>query len=165
MAIRFAEGQVRETGRATQGVIGVRLRGADEVVSLAVVPAAELDSAELLAVSSQGYGKRTAFGEYPRQGRGGQGVITLKVTPRIGHLVSLSHVSGREELFALSQGGILIRTKVDQVSRYGRASQGVTVMRLGNDDQVVQALVLPAEDQVAQAIDEGDTLQTPPAQA
>ncbi len=165
MAIRFAEEQVRETGRATQGVIGIRLRNDDEVVSLAVVHADELESAELLAVSSKGFGKRTSFNEYPRQGRGGQGVITLRVTDKTGDLVSLAHVSGREELFALSQGGILIRTKVAQVSRYGRASQGVTVMRLGEGDQVVQAMVLPAEEQVVEAIDEGDTLQTPPAQA
>jgi DNA gyrase subunit A len=64
--------------------------------------------------------------------------------------VSLSPVFGREELFVLSEGGILIRTKVDQVSSYGRASQGVTVMRMGDADRVVQAIVLPAEEQVAQ---------------
>jgi DNA gyrase subunit A len=164
-AIRFQEAQVRETGRATQGVIGIRLRPGDRVVSLAVVAAADRERTELLTVSGQGYGKRTSLHEYPQQGRGGQGVITLKVTPRIGRLVSLSPVLGQEELFALSEQGILIRTKVDQVSRYGRSSQGVTVMRMGAGDHVVQALVLPAEDQVSQAIAEGESLQTPPAQA
>jgi DNA gyrase subunit A len=164
-AIRFQEAQVRETGRATQGVIGIRLRPGDRVVSLAVVAAADRERTELLTVSEQGYGKRTSLHEYPQQGRGGQGVITLKVTPRIGRLVSLSPVLGQEELFALSEQGILIRTKVDQVSRYGRSSQGVTVMRMGAGDHVVQALVLPAEDQVSQAIAEGESLQTPPAQA
>jgi DNA gyrase subunit A len=165
LAIRFEESQTRETGRATQGVIGIRLRPNDHVVSLALVAEADRERAELLAVSSQGYGKRTALDEYPRQGRGGQGVITLKVTPRIGHLVSLSPVLGEEELFALSEQGILIRTRVDTISRYGRSSQGVTIMRLGDGDHVVQALVLPAEEQVSQAIAEGESLQTPPGQA
>ena len=164
LAIRFEESQTRETGRATQGVIGIRLRPNDHVVSLALVAEADRERAELLAVSSQGYGKRTALDEYPRQGRGGQGVITLKVTPRIGHLVSLSPVLGEEELFALSEQGILIRTRVDTISRYGRSSQGVTIMRLGDGDHVVQALVLPAEEQVSQAIAEGESLQTPPGQ-
>jgi DNA gyrase subunit A len=155
-AIRFPESEVRETGRATQGVIGIRLRRGDRVVSMAVVQdaqtessVAEIGAVQLLAISEFGFGKRTPVPEYPRQGRGGQGVITLRVTDRTGELVSLSPVHGSEELFVLSEGGILIRTKVDQVSSYGRASQGVTVMRLGEGDRVVQAIVLPAEEQVA----------------
>jgi DNA gyrase subunit A len=159
-AIRFPESEVRETGRATQGVIGIRLRRGDRVVSMAVVndaateggaaAAGDAGPVQLLAISECGYGKRTPVAEYPRQGRGGQGVITLRVTEKTGELVSLSPVFGREELFVLSEGGILIRTKVDQVSSYGRASQGVTVMRMGDADRVVQAIVLPAEEQVAQ---------------
>jgi DNA gyrase subunit A len=159
-AIRFPESEVRETGRATQGVIGIRLRRGDRVVSMAVVneatteggaaAASDAGVVQLLAISECGYGKRTPVAEYPRQGRGGQGVITLRVTEKTGELVSLSPVFGSEELFVLSEGGILIRTKVDQVSSYGRASQGVTVMRMGDADRVVQAIVLPAEEQVAQ---------------
>jgi DNA gyrase subunit A len=163
LAIRFEEGQARETGRATQGVIGIRLRSNDHVVSLAVVAAADREQTELLAVSTEGFGKRTTLDEYPRQGRGGQGVITLKVTPRIGGLVSLSPVIDAEELFVLTQGGILIRTPVHAISRYGRSSQGVKVMRVGDGDSVVQALVLPAEEQVSKALEEGESLQTPPA--
>jgi DNA gyrase subunit A len=153
-AIRFPEAEVRETGRATQGVIGIRLRRGDRVVSMAVVGAGDAPAAanepQLLAISEFGFGKRTPVAEYPRQGRGGQGVITLRVTDKTGALVSLSPVHGGEELFVLSEGGILIRTQVDQVSSYGRASQGVTVMRLGDGDRVVQSIVLPAEEQLAQ---------------
>lgn len=151
-AIRFAEDDVRTTGRATQGVIGIRLRPRDRVVSLAVVdePGSSTAPVQLLAISELGFGKRTAVVEYPRQGRGGQGVITLRVTDRTGELVSLAPTQGGEELFVLSEGGVLIRTRVDQVSSYGRASQGVTVMRLGASDRVVQATVLPADDQVAE---------------
>jgi len=153
-AIRFPEADVRETGRATQGVIGIRLRRGDRVVSMAVVGAGDAPAAatepQLLAISEFGFGKRTPVAEYPRQGRGGQGVITLRVTDKTGALVSLSPVHGGEELFVLSEGGILIRTQVDQVSSYGRASQGVTVMRLNDGDRVVQSIVLPAEEQLAQ---------------
>ncbi len=153
-AIRFPEAEVRETGRATQGVIGIRLRRGDRVVSLAVVgdPSRVSEATggvQLLAISETGFGKRTPVVEYPRQGRGGQGVITLKVTEKTGELVSLWPTHGGEELFVLSEGGILIRTRVDQISSYGRSSQGVTIMRMGGGDRVVQAIVLPADDQVA----------------
>ncbi|MDF1523092.1 MAG: DNA gyrase subunit A [Trueperaceae bacterium] len=159
-AIRFAEDLVRETGRATQGVIGIRLRRNDRVVSLAIVPSGEGSGVQLLSISERGYGKRTPVDEYPRQGRGGQGVLTLRVTAKTGELVNLWPVVGGEEAFVLSEQGIMIRTKVDQVSTYGRASQGVTVMRLGEGDRAVQAIVLPAEEQVESAIVGGRTLQS-----
>jgi DNA gyrase subunit A len=135
-------------------VIGIRLRRGDRVVSLAVVgdPSRVSEATggvQLLAISETGYGKRTPVVEYPRQGRGGQGVITLKVTEKTGELVNLWPTHGGEELFVLSEGGILIRTRVDQISSYGRSSQGVTIMRMGGGDRVVQAIVLPADDQVA----------------
>ena len=170
-AIRFPEAEVRETGRATQGVIGIRLRRGDRVVSLAVVgdPSRVSEATggvQLLAISETGYGKRTPVVEYPRQGRGGQGVITLKVTEKTGELVNLWPTHGGEELFVLSEGGILIRTRVDQISSYGRSSQGVTIMRMGGGDRVVQAIVLPADDQVAlvaQAIVESAPTEGAPA--
>jgi DNA gyrase subunit A len=152
-AIRFDEEQVRDTGRATQGVIGIRLRDGDFVVSLAVIPAELKGSAELLTVSECGFGKRTPLLEYPVQGRGGMGVITMKVTDKTGALVSLNSVQGREELFVLSEGGVLIRTRVGEVSSYGRPSQGVTIMRLGEADRVVATMVMPDED----ALEEGAT--------
>ena len=147
-AIRFEESAARDTGRATQGVIGIRLRENDAVVSLATVAGEDRDRTELLAVSERGYGKRTALEEYPLRGRGGVGVITLRVTPKTGSLVGLAPVVGEEELFVLSEGGILIRTRVEQVSSYGRSSQGVTIMRLNADDRVVSALVMLAEDKL-----------------
>ena len=124
-SIRFDEEDVRETGRATQGVIGIRLKADDRVVSLAAISDADKETAELLSVTERGFGKRTGLSDYPLQGRGGQGVITHKLTDRTGALVSLNHVVGEEELFVLSQGGILIRTKVDQVSSSGRSTAAV----------------------------------------
>jgi len=153
-AIRFSEDAVRETGRATQGVIGIRLKKGDEVVSLAAISAADAETAELLSVTELGFGKRTGLREYPLQGRGGQGVITHRLTGRTGAMVALNHVVGEEELFVLSKQGILIRTKVDQVSNYGRASQGVTTMRLGEGDVVVAAMVLPDEEDLERGMEE-----------
>jgi DNA gyrase subunit A len=104
---------------------------------------------QLLAISERGFGKRTPLSEYPRQGRGGQGVISLRVTDKTGELVTLWPTGGGEDLFALAEGGTLIRTGVGQISSYGRASQGVTVMKVQPGDRVVQAIVLPADEEVA----------------
>ena len=88
----------RNQGRATQGVKGIKLKDDDVVVSLALIHTEQKETAELLAVAEHGYGKRTVLSEYPRQARGGQGVITLRVTEKTGTLVSLSNVQGDEEL-------------------------------------------------------------------
>jgi DNA gyrase subunit A len=151
-AIRFDEAQVRDTGRATQGVIGIKLRDGDYVVGIAVIAEEEKVAAELLTVSEYGFGKRTALGEYPIQGRGGMGVITMKVTDKTGDLVNLDNVLGDEDLFVLSEGGVLIRTRVKEVSSYGRSSQGVTIMRLGEGDKVVAAMVMPDEEKLEAAL-------------
>jgi len=150
-AIRFEEQDARETGRATQGVIGIRLKDGDEVVSLAVVPHGEKDVAQLLSVTESGLGKRTPLQEFPLQNRGGQGVRAHKLTNRTGAMVSLDKVLGSEELFVLAEGSQLIRTGVDQVSVYGRDTQGVTIKRLDEGDRVVAAMVLPSDDDLAGA--------------
>lgn len=150
-AIRFDEAQVRDTGRATQGVIGIKLRDGDHVVGMAVIAEEAKEAAELLTVSECGFGKRTPLKEYPIQGRGGMGVITMKVTEKTGNLVNLDYVLGDEDLFVLSEGGVLIRTRVKEVSSYGRSSQGVTIMRLGEDDKVVAAMVMPDEEKLEAA--------------
>ena len=155
-SIRFHEDEVRDTGRATQGVRGIRLKEDDVLVSLSVIDAAHKDDAELLAVTECGYGKRTLLTEYPLQGRGGQGVITLKVTSKTGDLVSLDKVTGIEELLVLSEGGVLIRTRVSEVSSYGRSSQGVTIMRLGESDRVVSVMIMLPEEELGKVLEGAD---------
>jgi DNA gyrase subunit A len=157
-AIRFEEDQVRDTGRATQGVIGMKLREGDYLVGMAVIAEVDKPTAELLTVSEFGFGKRTPLGDYPSQNRGGLGVITMKVTDKTGNLVNLDPVLGDEDLFVLSEGGVLIRTRVKEVSSYGRASQGVTIMRLGEDDKVVAAMVLPDEEKLEASLKKSDKL-------
>jgi len=133
-AIRFHEKEVRPMGRDTQGVIGMRLTGGDLVAGMAVVQ----PEADLLVVTERGFGKRTPLSEYPLHHRGGQGVFTLKVTPRVGKLSGLRVVQDpEEEVLLITHSGMVLRTAVGSISLIGRQTQGVIVMRLANDDQVV----------------------------
>ena len=133
-AIRFNEKEVRSMGRDTQGVIGMRLARADLIAGMAVAQ----PGGDVLVVTERGYGKRTPIDEYPLQHRGGQGVFTLKVTPRVGKLATLRVTRDpEEEVLLITANGMVLRTAVGSISRIGRQTQGVIVMRLGTDDQVV----------------------------
>jgi DNA gyrase subunit A len=148
-AMRFQSGEVRDTGRATQGVIGIRLRDGedDAVVSMALVPGGD-DTSELLSVSECGLGKRTPVGDYPAKGRGGMGVITLDVTDKTGKLVTLARVAGDEELMVLTEKGTVIRTRVEEVRVTGRNAQGVRVINIADRDSVISAFPIRREDEV-----------------
>ncbi|PZA06477.1 MULTISPECIES: DNA gyrase subunit A [unclassified Meiothermus] len=144
-AIRFDLEDVRATGRASQGVTGIRFKDqGDQVVSLVILPRGY--AGEVLAVGTKGYGKRTSVAEYPVQGRGGQGVITFKITDKVGHLAALMRVEGDEDLLVLSRRGIAIRTKVGSISLYGRPTSGVKIMNLAEDDEVASAFVIRPQD-------------------
>lgn len=144
-AIRFNLEDVRATGRASQGVTGIRFRNEalDQVVSLVVLPGGS--DGEVLAVGTLGYGKRTLVSEYPVQGRGGQGVITFKTTDKVGALAALMRVQGTEDLLVLSKRGIAIRTRIESISQYSRATSGVRIMNL-TDDEVASAFVVQPHD-------------------
>ncbi len=133
-AIRFSEKEVRAMGRDTQGVIGIKLGKGDTVVGMATA----VPDGDLLVVTERGYGKRTPVAEYPMHHRAGQGVFTLKVTDRVGKLAAMRVVSDpEEEVLIISASGMVLRTRVGAISRIGRQTQGVIVMRVGPDDQVV----------------------------
>ena len=132
-AVRFPEDTVRPMGRATRGVIGVRLDDGDHVVAMDVVR----PGADLLVVSELGYGKRTDLNEYRVTNRGGKGVRTLQVVEKNGPIVAARVVRDGEEVMLISAEGIMIRMKVDDISRQGRATQGVRLMRLDENDKVV----------------------------
>lgn len=145
-AIRFDANDVRDTGRATQGVIGIRFKEQnDRVVSMAVVDS-DNEGKELLAVSEYGIAKRTPIGDYPVKGRGGQGVITLDVTEKTGRLVALASVEGDEELMVLSENGLVIRTRVEEIRQTRRIAQGVKVMNIQDGDRVISAFPIRKED-------------------
>ncbi|GIW25624.1 DNA gyrase subunit A [Meiothermus sp.] len=145
-AIRFELSDVRATGRASQGVTGIRFKEGreDRVVSLVILPKGE--EGEVLAVGTHGYGKRTPVSEYPLQGRGGMGVITFNTNEKVGQLAALMRVQGNEDLLVLSRRGIAIRTKVDSIAQYGRATSGVKVMNLSEKDEIASAFVIAPQD-------------------
>jgi DNA gyrase subunit A len=131
-AVRFHESAVRPTGRATAGVTGMRFRGDDEVIEIAIAT----DDADLLVVTENGYGKRTPIRDYRLTGRGGLGVKTVKLTEERGQLAGARIVREGYQVMLISDGGTVIRTAVDGIKRSGRATQGVIVMRLREGEQV-----------------------------
>ncbi|MGH2693598.1 MAG: DNA gyrase subunit A [Actinomycetota bacterium] len=132
-AIRFKEAAVRPMGRAATGVIGIRLDPDDEVVSCNVVSD---QNAELLVITEFGFGKRTKLSAFPRKGRGGKGVIAAKLTKPRGQIVGASVVHSGDEVFLISDDGVVIRMGVDSISRQGRPTTGVRVMNLAQGAHV-----------------------------
>jgi DNA gyrase subunit A len=137
-AARFHEAEVRPMGRDTRGVTGIRLRGGDEVIGMEVVA----PSAELLVVTEQGYGKRTALDDFPVKHRATGGVIANSLNAETGKVAAV-RVVGREdeELMLITEEGTILRTEVSSVNRYRRASRGVTVMKPGEGDRIVSIAV------------------------
>ena len=140
-AARFNETQVRPMGRDTTGVRGMNVSRKDNSV-LAMDVA--LDDQELLVVTENGYGKRTPIADYPVKGRGSMGVKTITLTENKGQLAGALVVREHHDLVFISQNGMVQRTSVRGINRYGRASQGVRVMNIREDDQV-SAVALVAE--------------------
>ncbi|MCK8498891.1 DNA gyrase subunit A [Myxococcus fulvus] len=136
MSIRFPESEVRSMGRQAFGVKGITLEEGDEVVGAVVV---ENESA-ILTVTENGYGKRTEEAEYRQQGRGGKGIIDIKTTERNGKVVSVVQVKESDEVMLVTNGGMLIRMKVKEISVIGRNTQGVRLIALENDQEKVMAL-------------------------
>ena len=135
-AIRFPNGAVRPMGRATGGVIGMKLRAGDEVIAAMIAD----DSADLLVVTENGYGKRTRMSEYPRKGRGGMGVQTVKLTEAKGKLAGAQPVREGYQVMLISTSGQVIRMPTEGIRRAGRATQGVIVMRLREKGEQVSSL-------------------------
>jgi len=143
MAIRFAEDDVRVTGRVTRGVRGITLREGDQVVTMDRAR----DDSDLLIVTSNGYGKRSRLKDYRIQSRGGIGVTNIRCTKRNGYVVSLQVIRPEEEVLMISSEGVMIRLKAGEISLIGRATQGVMLMKMGQGDHVVAvARVVLGED-------------------
>jgi DNA gyrase subunit A len=126
-AVRFEEADVRPMGRAARGVRGMKLADEARVISMLV---ADEESKSVLTATENGYGKRTPLAEYPRYGRGTQGVIAIQTTERNGKVVGAALVDESDEIMLVSTGGVLIRTAVGQISKMGRATQGVSLISL-----------------------------------
>jgi len=146
--IRFRERDVRTMGRNARGVRGMRLGGGQQLISM-LIPER---GAQILTASERGYGKRTPLADYPRRGRGGQGVIAMVTNERNGGLVGAIQVQDGEEIMLISDQGTLVRTRVDEVSSLSRNTQGVTLIKLANGEQLVglERVQEPSEEEGAE---------------
>ncbi|MFZ9210670.1 MAG: DNA gyrase C-terminal beta-propeller domain-containing protein, partial [Ilumatobacteraceae bacterium] len=134
---------VRPMGRSAAGVRGMRLRAGDEVVSVDVAK----DDASILLVTESGYGKRTQISNFTRKGRGGMGMIGIKLTGKKGRVVAAFMVGIEDEIVAVSSAGTTIRTPVKEISSQGRAATGVRVMSLGAGQVVASVAPILASDE------------------
>ncbi|MEK7165022.1 MAG: DNA gyrase subunit A [Patescibacteria group bacterium] len=147
-AIRFEEADVRPMGRAASGVRGIRLKGEDVVVGMDIISPKEADDALLLVITTNGYGKRSAIGEYKVQSRGGSGIKTVNLTPKTGQLTGAMIVNKTiteetaNDLIAISGKGQTIRLPLKSISILGRATQGVRIMSLKDKDDKVSSVTL-----------------------
>ena len=142
-------------GRTAAGVRGIKLADGDKVVSL-IVPR---NDGDVLTVTENGYGKRTALGEYPAKSRATQGVVSIKVSERNGRVVGAVQAEDGDEFMMITNGGTLVRTRVAEVSRVGRNTQGVTLIRTSEKELVV-ALQRIDELEVDELIDIDDDSAT-----
>lgn len=115
------------------------------VVSAMLIKNPETD---ILTITENGYGKRTSLDEYPQYNRGGKGVINLKVNEKTGKVVSVLEVSEDEELMCITSNGIVIRTSINEISRIGRATQGVRIMKVADDEKVAAITKIKKEEEL-----------------
>ncbi len=142
-ALRFHESAVRPMGRPAAGVTGIRLRAGDRVTSMDIVET----GGDLLIVTQNGFGKRTALDEYPRKGRATQGVLTIdhKAIAEVGIIIGARVVQPQDDLTIISTNGVVLRTKVRQIRQYKRATRGVILMNMQEGDTVASVARLPGD--------------------
>ncbi len=141
-AILFAESDCRPMGRDTRGVRGMNLGKDDEAIAMGIAA----EDADLFVITESGYGKRTAISKYPKHRRGGKGVKTISSGGDRGLLVGARVVKPNQELMAVSVEGVVIRMAIDDISRMGRTTQGVRVMRLDDEDRVASIAHLASQE-------------------
>ena len=158
-AVRFAEDEVRSMGRTATGVRGMRLASGEHVVSLIVVDGED----DILTATERGFGKRTELAEYPRKGRGTQGVIAIQCSERNGALIGAVQLGENHELMLISNLGTLVRTRASEVARVGRNTQGVTLIRLPVEEQLVGLVRVEAFGDEGNGADEAGDAEAAPS--
>ncbi len=149
LCITFDEKDVRPIGRTGQGVIGIRLNECDKVIGMESIIAGN-KNATLLAITENGFGKRTELEEYKVQARGGKGVITYKITPKTGKIIGIRIATDEEDVMLITDTGVIIRLNVSDISVLGRSTQGVTLMRTNDGGKVVSIETLLPEEKEMQ---------------
>ncbi len=165
-SIRFPEEDLREIGRTSRGVRGIRLVGGDLVCSLEVVD----PTGTFLVCTANGYGKRSPFEDYRVQSRGGMGVKTIRASERNGYVVGAHTVHDNDHLLLVTANGMMVRTGVDAIRMVGRNSQGVRAIRLQSGDRLISASVIEPDatcdesaEAVAPAVNSGEHIEPPDA--
>ena len=146
LCITFSEEDVRPVGRTAQGVLGIRVSDDDEVIGMETIT--ENKDNTLLAITENGFGKRTELDEYRVQTRGGKGVITYKITSKTGDIVGVRIANENQDVMMITDKGTLIRIGVKEVSILGRATQGVTLMRTNDGGKVVSIETISDEEKL-----------------
>jgi DNA gyrase subunit A len=157
-AVRFDEQDVRETGRASRGVRGMKLADNQQVISLLV---AVDEQQSVLTATENGYGKRTPISEYTRHGRGTQGMIAIQTSARNGRVVAATLVNPEDEIMLIGTDGVLIRTRVSEIREMGRTTQGVTLMNVEEGEKLasLSRIAEPEEEEGVEEQDEGDGIE------
>ncbi len=145
LCITFDEKDVRPVGRSAQGVLGIRLDEDDNVIGMESI-LSNNKGVTLLAITENGFGKRTELDEYRVQNRGGRGVITYKITPKTGNIVGIRMAKEDDDVMLITNSGTIIRINVKDVSILGRATQGVTLMRTNENEKVVSIETVEPEE-------------------
>ena len=143
LAIRFNESDVRAVGRKSMGVKGINLAQDDNVIGMEPIPS---EKDYILAITENGFGKRTEVEEYRKQSRGGKGILTYKTTEKTGHIIGIKIVDNDDDIMLITDTGIIIRINTNDISILGRNTQGVTLMRTSDGSKVVSIAKLPQED-------------------
>jgi len=156
-SVRFKENGIRALGRNSMGVKGMSLPDGIKIVGAVVAEPETEEKVEILALSANGYAKRTDIDDYRVQARGGKGIKTMQITEKTGSLVSIQAVNDNFELLIINRSGIIIRTGVDEIRQTGRSAQGVKVITLRNDDVIASVVSCPKIEETEQVPEEEQT--------
>lgn len=151
LSIRFTEEEVRSVGRTSMGVKGINLSKDDKIVGMEPVVD---DKDYVLAITENGFGKRTEVEEYRQQGRSGKGILTYKTTAKTGTIVGIKIVNDTDDVMLITDTGVIIRINVKDISVLGRNTQGVTLMRTSDGGKVINFAKIPEEDEVVEQVTE-----------
>ena len=168
-AVRFDENDVRPMGRQARGVRGMNLEENQQVIAMLVAPAetagegAQSGAGSVLTATENGYGKRTPISEYTRHGRGTKGMIAIQTSERNGKVVAAALVAPEDEIMLITTGGVLIRTRVDEIREMGRATQGVTLISVGEGNKLSGLQrVMESDAEGADAVEGADAADAAP---
>ncbi len=153
-AARFEESTVRPTNRSATGVKGIKIADGEMAIGLAVVNS---ENDQIMIITDKGYGKRTSADDFKVKGRNGKGVKFMNINEKVGNPVGLINATDEDDLMVITDGGMIIRTHLDQISCFGRDTQGVRIIRLSDNQQVASIAIVPRADETEEeVIDEQD---------